>query len=62
MHKVGDKVNYQTKSIRSQNETVLSQEKMGIIMESFSTLDNEPCYWIENEKELILGSQIIGVI
>lgn len=49
-------------SIRSQNEVVLSQEKTGIIEEAFSTMDNEPCYWIENEKELILGSQIIGVI
>ena len=54
MYQVGDRVKYRT-PIES------SEEKVGVIEETFQTVNNEPCYWIENEKFLIVESLIIGL-
>lgn len=62
MYKAGEKVRYRSGGVHSQNSEIPSQERIGVIEESFSTIDNKPCYWIEGEKELILHQQIIGVI
>lgn len=61
MYKPGDKVKYRTSNIKTINcGEIIGQTKIGIIEETFSTLDKKPCYWIEGEKELILHGQIIG--
>ena len=63
MYNVGQKVRYKTSTIRTKYfGEILGIIKEGVIKESFCTLDKFPCYWIAGEKELILGSQIIGVV
>ena len=62
MYKVGEKVRYRSGGVRSQNDVISPQERIGVIEEAFPTIDNKPCYWIEGEKELILHCQIIGVV
>ena len=59
MYCVGDRVEYKTSTLKTQNTERFGQVKTGIIEEVFNTLDKKPCYWIIGEKELILGSQII---
>ncbi len=61
MYKEGDKVKYKTAHIRTQNRELMPQEKIGIVSEAFSTIDNRPCYWIHGEPELIFGSQVLGI-
>lgn len=63
MYKVGDKVKYQTipvKYLGGRSEP--SIEKIGIIEEIAQTINKTPCYWIENEKFLIMQSQIIEIV
>ncbi len=56
---VGDIVEYRTRAIRSLNGGYKAGViKTGKIAEAFHTLDGFPCYWIENEKELICREQI----
>lgn len=59
MYVAGDKVEYRTITVRTQNGEIVGQTKTGIIEEAFCTLDKKPCYWVVGEKELILGNQII---
>lgn len=58
-YKKGQKIRYKTSYVKTQYRKIVSQEKVGIIEEVFSTVDNRPCYWVEGEKELILDSQVI---
>lgn len=63
MYSEGTRVRYCTAAARSIHHGVKPSElKTGVIEEAFHTADMRPCYWIENEKELILGSQILGVL
>lgn len=63
MYKIGDKVRYVSAGVRSiLNPYKKPKEKVGVVKEAFSTLDKRPCYWIEGEFELILGSQILGLV
>ncbi len=57
--KVGDIVTYKTTHYLSRDNEIFPQTKKGKIEEVFFTLDKRLCFWIENEKELILLSQII---
>ena len=59
MYSAGDKVEYMTTTMRTQEREIFGQKKTGIVEEAFSTLGKKPCYWIFGEQELILGSQII---
>ena len=52
MYNVGETVKYKTR--------INPTEKTGTIIEAFVTLNNAPCYWIENETELILEEQIVS--
>ena len=60
---VGDVVEYKTCNIRTIHGGYRPGIiKRGIVIEAFSTFDNTPCYWIKDEKELILHGQIRRII
>lgn len=52
MYSVGDVVKYEPALKKG-------QIKIGVVETAFLTLGNKPCYWISDESELILDSQVI---
>lgn len=62
MYQIGQKVKYTTSRIKAQSVEISPQTKVGVIEDSFLTLDKIPCYWIKEEPELILHRQIIETV
>lgn len=60
IYKPGDSVKYITVKCICNDGVKGGITKTGVIEEAFKTLNNEPCYWICGEKELILHDQIVG--
>lgn len=60
LYSVGDKVEYMTAGIQTLDRGRIPGEvKIGVIEEALLSLEQKPCYWIENEKQLIFHYQIL---
>lgn len=61
MYHKGDIVKYKTSKWRFMNGQESGGEtKTSIVEERFCTMDGSTCYWMERERQLIFGSQILG--